>query len=287
MAEPPRMAVPMHAPFHKRRVWIALVSTCLMAMAISPSAVLARGKERGHRQRDTPRLGRTLFAPVFASGTELVANDYADFNPQNPAAVQSKQWLVTSGSLFAHNRAGWTGVPDSVVPNATSSNGTGSATFRAVTRRRNFGSVAVVFNLLNQRTVTTPRTPARNWDGVHVLLHYQSPYSFYVVSVNRRDGLVLVKKKVPGGPSNGGTYYTIGTPAHFRPRPGRWQHVVVTIKASPRRSVTITATINRRRLLDVTDRGGSGPVLARAGAIGLRGDNTEFEFAHFQVRAIR
>jgi hypothetical protein len=277
----------MHISPYKSRVALAIVSSCLAALVATPGAVLARGTSRTRRHVNSPRLGRTLFAPVFAAGTELVANDYAYFNPNNPAAVQSSDWLVTSGSLFANHRAGWTGPPDSVVPNAASSNGTGSATFRAVTRRRNFGSVAVLFDLLNQRTVTTPRTPARNWDGVHVLLHYQSPYSFYVVSVNRRDGLVLVKKKVPGGPSNGGTYYTIGTPAHYRPRPGRWQHVVVTIKTTARRSVTITATINRRRLLNVTDRRRSGPVLRRAGAIGLRGDNTEFEFAHLRVRKLR
>jgi hypothetical protein len=181
---------------------------------------------------------------------------------------------------------GWTGVPDSIVPNATSSNGTGSATFRAITRRHRFGSVAVSFDLLNQRTVTTSRTPARNWDGVHVLLRYQSAYSFYVVSVNRRDGLVLVKKKVPGGTSNGGTYYTIGAPAHYKPRRSRWQHVLVTIQSTGRRSVTITATINGRELLAVTDHGSGGPALRRAGSVGLRGDNTEFEFAHFRVRAL-
>jgi hypothetical protein len=62
--------------------------------------------------------------------------------------------------------------------------------------------------------------------------------------------------------------------------------VLVTIETTGPRSVTITATINGRRLLAVTDRGTGGQALRRAGAVGLRGDNTEFEFAHFRVRAL-
>jgi hypothetical protein len=223
---------------------------------------------------------------VFASGTQLVTNDFAYFNPSSPNAAQSADWIVTSGSLFAYNGAGWTGVPDSAKPNANSSNGTGSATFQALTRRHKFGNAAISFNLLNQRIITTPKTPAHHWDGVHVLLHYQSQYSFYAVSVNRRDDRILVKKKVPGGVINGGTYYTLGAPVGYTPKPGRWQHILITIK-SARHSVTITVRMNARKLLSVTDHGSGGRPLSPSGAIGLRGDNTEFEFARFRVRSFR
>jgi hypothetical protein len=236
---------------------------------------------------DQPRLGRVLFAPAFAPGTHLVTNDYAYFHASSPTSVQSADWFVTSGSLFARNGAGWTGTPDAAKPNAQSTNGTGSATFRVITRRRDFGSVAVSFDLLNQRSVTTYRTPAHHWDGVHVFLHYLSQNALYVVTVNRRDNTVVMKKKVPGGPTNGGTYYTLGAPVRFAPRHGRWQHVLATIRGNARHGVSITASVDGRLLLAATDRGLGGRPLGQPGAIGIRGDNTEFKFAHLLVRALR
>jgi hypothetical protein len=274
------MSRPRIAP----RTIVVIVVVALSCLALSHRGAIARGQGV---QPSAARVGRTLFAALFASGTHLVSNDYAYFNPGNPSAVQSADWLVTSGSLFSHNGAGWTGIPDSAKPNADSTNGTGSATFRIVTRRRDFGSVAVSFDLLNQRTVTTARTPARSWDGVHVFLHYRSQHSLYVLAINRRDNVVVIKKKRPGGPANGGTYYTLGVPVSYTPRRGHWQHVLVTIKANSHHTVSITVGINGRRLLSATDRGTGGRPLDQPGAIGLRGDNTEFQFAHFRIRVLR
>ncbi|HLY82516.1 MAG TPA: hypothetical protein VKQ71_06000 [Acidimicrobiales bacterium] len=233
-----------------------------------------------------PRLGKTLFAPAFPSGTRLISNDYAYFNPTNPEAVFSQDWIVTSGSLFARNRAGWTGIPDAVKPDAQSTNGTGSAIFRIVTRRRDFDTVAVSFDLLNQQLLTTPKTPARNWDGIHLFLHYHSQHSLYALTINRRDDIVIVKKKQPGGPANGGSYYTLGNPVRYQPPLGHWQHVLATITTNPNDTVTITAYLNGQLLLTRTDNGTGGPPLTGPGAIGLRGDNTEFEFTHFRINAL-
>lgn len=269
------------------RAAVVLIIVFLTGLMVPYGGAMARVTGQVEAQTRVPRLGRTLFAPVFASGTHLVSNDYAYFNTGNPSAVQSADWLVTSGSLLTHNGAGWTGVPDSAKPNAGSTNGTGSVTFRIITRRQDFGSVGVSFDLLNQRTVTTARTPAHPWDGVHVFLHYQSQHSLYVLTINRRDNLVLIKKKRPGGPANGGTYYTLGAPVSYTPHHGRWQHVLATIKANPGHTVTITASVNGRLLLSATDKGTGGRPLDQPGAIGLRGDNTEFQFAHFRIRALR
>jgi hypothetical protein len=244
-------------------------------------------RQLGARRLGRPRLGRVLFAPVFAPGTHLVTNDYAYFHPTNPSSVQSVDWFVTSGSLFASRGAGWTGAPDAAKPNAQSTNGTGSATFRVITRRHDFGTIAVSFDLLNQRSVTTSRTPAHRWDGVHVFLRYLSQNSLYVVTVNRRDNIVLIKKKVPGGPANGGTYYTLGVPVRYTPRRGRWQQVLATIRGNAKHGVTITASVNGRLLLATTDHGMGGRPIGRPGAIGIRGDNTEFKFAHLRVNALR
>lgn len=235
----------------------------------------------------TPRTGRVLFAPVFGPTDRLVSNDYAFFNPTRSGARRSADWLVTSGSLFAHGGAGWSGVPDAGTPDAASSNATGSAVFRAVSRREDFGDVAVSFDLLNQGYVSTRRTPAHAWDGIHLFLHYRNPQELYALTVNRRDHVVLLKKKRPGGNTNGGTYQTIGDPVAYTPRPGRWQHLLATIETNPDATVTITLSLDGRLYLTRTDGGAGGPPLAAPGAIGLRGDNVEFEFRNLRVRTLR
>jgi hypothetical protein len=239
------------------------------------------------RPATPPPLGRTLFAPRFAERRKLVTNDFAYFNPRNAKAAQSSHWIVTSGSLFARHGAGWTGIPDSATPNARSSNGTGSATFRAVTRPRGFRNVAVSFDLMTEWFVTTRRTPAHSWDGVHIFLHYRSQHSLYALAVNRRDGVVLVKKKRPGGPANGGTYYTIGREVKYLAPIGRWQHVLAVITSGANGTVTISLYIDGRQLLSRTDTGIGGEPLTAPGAVGIRGDNTEFQFTNFCVRAVR
>jgi hypothetical protein len=231
-------------------------------------------------------LGRVVFAPSFPPDTRLVSNDYAYYNPTDSHARRSADWKVTSGSLFARDGTGWTGVPDARTPNRGSTNGTGSAIFRTVTARRAFGNVAISFDLLNEGYVTTSKTPAHPWDGVHLFLHYRSQHSLYVLSLNRRDDTVLVKKKQPGGPSNGGTYQTLGAPVAYTPPLDRWQHVSATITTNADGTVTITATINGINLLARTDTGATSPPLTRPGAIGFRGDNTEFQFRDIRVRAL-
>jgi hypothetical protein len=230
-------------------------------------------------------VGRILFAPVFPRGERLITNDFAYFNPADPRASRSRDWKATSGSLFARNGVGWTGIPDATRPNADSSNGTGSAIFRLVTRRRDFANITVSVDLLNQGYVTTPRTPAHAWDGIHLFLHYRSQHSLYALTLNRRDNTVVLKKKQPGGAANGGTYYTLGRPTPYRPPHHHWQHILATIDTTPENTVTITLTIDDTPLLNETDTGAASPALTKPGAIGLRGDNTQFRFKHLLVRA--
>jgi hypothetical protein len=252
-----------------------LVAARLTARTLTPAA-----------QPTPPRLGRTLFAPRFAQHEKVVTNDFAYFNPTNPRAVRSSDWIVTSGSLFARHGAGWTGAPDSGTPNPLSSNATGSATFRVVTRLRDFRNVAVSFDLMTERFLTTPRTAARSWDGVHIFLHYRSQHALYAVAVNRRDGVVLAKKKRPGGPANGGTYSTIGSEVKYLPPLGDWQQVLAIITTNANRTVTISLYIDGRQLLSRTDAGIGGEPLTAPGAVGIRSDNTEFQFRNFRVQAI-
>ena len=273
-----------------------LVLAFMAIFLVGHLGVLDLHAETGHARRPAAngtaaparalRLGRVLFAPTFAAGTRLVTNDYAYFNPTAAGAARSFDWIVTSGSLFTHNHAGWTGVPDSLQPDINSNSGTGSAIFRLVTRRRDFDTVAISFNLLNQGYVTTQKTPAHAWDGVHLFLHYRSQHSLYALTINRRDSTVLVKKKRPGGPANGGTYTTLAPPVHYTPPLDRWQHILAVITTNGNRTVTITAYLNGKLLTSATDTGADGPPLIGQGAIGLRGDNTQFQFRHFLIRAL-
>jgi hypothetical protein len=97
--------------------------------------------------------------------------------------VVSPDWQMTSGSLFAADGAGWSGIPDGTEADATSSNGNDSAVFRLNTNRFDFGDVAVSFDLRNDGLAATSRTPAQAYDGVHVWLRYQSQYQLYAVSM--------------------------------------------------------------------------------------------------------
>ena len=228
-----------------------------------------------------------LFAPAIVSTRSdgLVTNEFAHWNSNTPARVVAPDWDMTSGSLFVRDGAGWTGVPDAVSPNATSSNANDSAVFRLNTTRFDFGDVQVSFGLRNDGLTATARTPAQAYDGVHVWLRYYSQYELYAVSVNRRDGAIAIKKKTPGGPSNGGTYYDLVPQGRAAAAYGSWQQIRVDIRNVSITKVAIDLYLDDRLALSAIDDGSiGGPALTKSGAVGLRGDNCEFEFRDFDVR---
>jgi hypothetical protein len=213
------------------------------------------------------------FRPQFGD-SGLVTNEYAYRHPDDPARRVSPSWIVTSGSLFASGGAGWTGVPDRKTPDARSSNGTDSAVFRLVSRRRNFGGVRVTFQLFVRRHVVGSGSERHDYDGVHVWLRYLSQEELYSLSVMRWDGQSVIKRKTPGGRSNGGTYRTLANGRSVLPI-GRW--VPITVEAINRSAgVKLTIIIRRRLVLRFIDSGPS--ALTQPGAIGIRGDNTQFKF---------
>jgi len=226
--------------------------------------------------------GSLVHADVIARPT-LVTNEYGHWHATDPLAVRSSVWDMTSGSLFVRDGAWWTGPPDDVSPDPRSETGTDSAVFRLTTRVQAFGDVRVAFGLRINSFTTTPRTPAQDWDGVHVFLRYQSQYQLYYASINRRDGSTAIKKKEPGGPSNGGTYYTLATGEAAVPI-GDWQLVSAAVQTLPDGSVRITLARGPDVLLEVIDDGHvGGPPITSPGAVGIRGDNCEFEFRDFRV----
>jgi hypothetical protein len=220
---------------------------------------------------------------AFSLPDGLITNEYAFFNLGDPAALLSPTWQLDSGSLFALGGTGWTGTPDDLAPNARSSNGNNSAIFRLVTKRSDLGNVSVSFHLYNRGLTQTDSTPAVAWDGVHVFLRYQSQTSLYYASINRRDNTAVIKKKVTGGPDNGGTYYELSPyVAHAVPY-SAWQDVTATVRTNPDGSVTIRLLAGGQLVVEATDTGIGGPPITNPGRVGLRGDNCDFQFDDFHV----
>lgn len=232
----------------------------------------------------TTPINPVLFSDTFSHPDGLMTNEYAFWNPTASTRITDPNWEMTSGSLFARSGEGWSGVPDNVEPNATSSNGTDSAIFRMLTRRTDFTNVNVSVRLRHEGFVSTSSTPAVAWDGIHLFLRYVSEESLYYASINRRDNTTQIKKKVPGGPSNGGTYYTLAS-GRFTVSQNVWQNVTATILDRADGAVVIQLFANGALVANAVDTGIGGPVL-HSGGLGLRGDNSQFSFDDFIVRSI-
>jgi hypothetical protein len=254
-----------------------LVSTFLVLIVVLATTVAAQ---------PSPLASDVLFAPTFPAKDQLITNEYAFWNPSSPDAVRSADWDMTSGSLFSQSGYGWTGKTDRLDPGAKSMLGTNSAVFRLNTRRSDFGDVRVRFTTKILKVDDNPATFPVAWDGIHIWLRYQSEYSLYYASVARRDGGVLIKKKCPGGFSNGGTYYSL-TPENMS-YPivlGKWRDVGATAVNYPDGSVRITLLVNGNFVVGVNDKGVGCPAIRTPGSVGIRGDNAEFLFSKFEVLA--
>lgn len=262
-----------------------IIATSALTLSLSATPALA-----------IPLTDNPVIQAINPAGTSgLSTNEYAFWN--SPSGTQSIDWDVNSGSLFSATttdgssvQAFHTGAIDNIAPNATSSNGTNSSVLRAITDTNTFTNVSLRLKTKLSTPTSTATTPAVDWDGLHLFMRYQGEDHLYYVSVARRDGAVVIKKKCPGGPSNGGTYHTLAsTAANAYPiSAGSWKWYAATIKtnASPAGSVTIDAWRSDVQILSFTDTGQDGdcdPITA-AGRVGLRGDNTEFYAYNIRVR---
>lgn len=227
-----------------------------------------------------------LWQEPFDYPDGLITNEFAQWNPNDPRAALSPRWDMTSGSLFALNRTGWTGVPDHDAPDPGSRRATNSSVFRLTSRRADFGDVAVDLTVYNRGLSTTTATPANDWDGIHVWVRYQSQTHLYYASLQRRDDTVVIKKKMPGGPSNDGTYYPLGLRVFHATRYNAWMKSRVTVQNQADGSVRLGLWIDGEPVMTVIDDGVGGPPIREPGRIGIRGDNCEFQFDEVVVRAL-
>lgn len=192
-----------------------------------------------------------------------------DFDgPDGPIAAEGQSagpWQVTSGSLSRQDGTGYTDSP----------------VFRMVSAERGFADVTVSLTL----QVEDLRGGGTDYDGAHIWVRYQSEYALYAVSVDRRDGAMVIKKKCPGGSENGGTYYDLNAPVGGAPIPyGSWQSVSVSTHNQPDGSVTILANRDGHAMAATDDGVGCAPL--RSGGVGIRGDNAELRFTRIVVQPL-
>ncbi|WP_299541416.1 hypothetical protein [uncultured Streptomyces sp.] len=234
---------------------------------------------RRHASRLLAAHGRPPFYAAFPLDG-LVTNEYAFRHPDTPDARLHEDWTVTSGSLFAHRGAGWSGIPDGLSPDPASRLATGSAVLRVVTSRTDFVDVTAGGLFALRPPGSTPRTPATEWDGGHLWLRYRSPQELYSFSFSRRDGTVAIKRKAPPAGTDEGVYTTLAqTVLPFRY--GAWHHVTARAKNTASRSVRLHLQVAGRLVLEAEDTAPGS--LTGPGAAGVRGDNTELFFRTLTV----
>lgn len=215
-----------------------------------------------------------VFVDTFDGEDRLVTNEYAFNNPDSADAVVSDTWQVTSGSMFVRNGVAWTGPIDHESPDPGSAEATGSGVFRAFTRVEAPRDSLITVRLLPITFVDNGEETA--WDGAHILVRVQNAVDFYAISVLRRDGTVVIKRKVPGGPSNGGTYETLAA-VHAPMTEGEW-HDVRIATFDREGAVVIELWLDGANVLTAVDSGQYGRPIAEAGTVGFRADNLEVSF---------
>jgi hypothetical protein len=149
-------------------------------------------------------------------------------------------------------------------------------TFRMRTRRYDFLDVSV-----EAAFKVEPQPGGNDWDGVHFLLRYQSEENLYAISVNRRDNVVLFKRKDLGGPSNGGTYVTLGKPQPYVVPVGQWQAVEVGV-SNGSLGVRLWMTVSGDMYF-ITDT--SPQAITKPGKVALRTDSFTTDVRGMVIRA--
>lgn len=259
-----------------------------------------------HDIKSLSTLSSIVSPPPPPSSPLLITNEFAFWNPTDPNAKISAEWEMDSGSLFSYNGRFWTGIIDTTKPNADSSNGTNSAVFRAVRKQKTYSNPTVSFMFRAKKFVAT--SAVSNGEQATVFLRYQNQYNLYYATFCRKDGKVVIKKKVEGGPvqSNKGTYYTL--PTVQNPNTSYLPYVFplnedVEVKASiaddANGNTIVAVFINGQFVISGIDDNKGGLFLGStkansphaatkisSGKVGLRMDNLEAEFWNWKEEGV-
>ena len=273
-----------------RRTLSVIAATTALTTALTAAA---DGRKRVLPPPPPPApVSTVLFSDAFTGTDGLITNTYAYWNAWDTTAHRDPNWAVESGSMFRSSSTAWTGVPDNAYSTGKeSANGTGSQVFRAWTKRKDFASVRVDFDLKNNGyTAGSPDRPLQEWDGVKVWLHHTYDLYGYTLEVNRRQGNVIVQKKVAANTATGWQYHILcNTPWNTYPNPARigaWERVGGVARNNADGSVTLQVLRNGVVALQCVDNGSLGGAPLRSGDIGIRGDNTDFQFDNVTVTAV-
>lgn len=269
----------MKGSSHVGRRWTLIATLVVVVVAALVWALLARREE-------------PLLRWEAQGADRLVTNEYATYNPGAADAVRDDVWEMGSGSLFVRDGVGWSGAPTVGAVDARSAAGTNSGVFRMVSRRADFGDIALSARLriVGMTAGDEADQPRSDWDGVHLWVRHVSEEEVYIASVARRDGSVAIKRKLPGGPSNGGTYTTLAQTSHPFPLE-EWHDVEARVRAVEG-GQRIALIVDGEEILHVVDSGQvtegqtvEGRPVSEPGAVGVRADNTELELQDVEVRA--
>lgn len=222
----------------------------------------------------------TFTSDSFNYTDGLITNGWA-YN--HTGGYESPIWEVSSGSLFASNGWGWTGVPDACATDIDSNPCTYSSVFRAYTD----WSGAPVTSIVN---VTVKPYKWTNFNqttadhGIKVWNRFQDQgHQLYVALVDGQDGRTYLKKKCAGGTVNGGTYYTLADDTTA----SEW--IMDTVHTA---RFVVTKLTNGNEYLKLFRDGvlemtamdnGIGCVPLSFGGAGMRSDDAEFYFDNFVV----
>ncbi len=252
------------------RVASAGLTVTLAALAVALSAC---GEDRA-----------PLFEARLQGPDRLLSNEYAFHHPRAPGAVRSPQWFVTSGSLFLRSGAATDGRLDHFAPDPRSLHATNSAVFRAYTWRRFRPDYRVSFELRIRPRQPSSGAAAASWDGVHLMLEARGPGDAYYVSLYRRDGQAVIKKKTSPGPIDGGSYRALSKYVSCPIMPGRWTQIEVDARESETGAVTIDLYEGGALVATASDDlAVSGTPPLREGRLGIRADETTFEIRELTV----
>jgi hypothetical protein len=227
-----------------------------------------------------PASSVVLFADSFTGPPGLITNEYAAHHPADVRSRISPGWVVTSGSLFRTGGVATDGAIDRGTVDPGSTGPTDSAVFRAYTRAWFEPSYSIRFDA---RIAPPVRPSGPAWDGFHVIVCARSPASAYYVSVARRDGRSVVKRKTAGGPIAGGTYRAISPYRPFAFPEDRFEPVRIDVTRNGDESVSIDLYVAGRLVVSATDE--SAAAYAGAGRIGLRADWTQVWIRDLEVVA--
>lgn len=203
---------------------------------------------------------------------KLLTNEWAFRKPADPVAAKSKNWDVTSGSLYQTRLGAWSGVPDGVSPDVYSSNGTGSAVFRMVSKQVYQRPIRITVDIENVGLTSTSRTPPVAWDGLHIFCGYQDPDNLCAVTFSRRDNVVIIKKK------KSGMYTEVSATNPHAASYGESRRYMIEIGSW----ISLFAYTGAGLGVLLTQ---SSDQDFQSGKVGLRADNCEFLLSRFKVEA--